>query len=654
MKITPILALAAVFTLTACGGSSDRDTRPELPVPPEVNTASYCEPTDDMSPGDWPGLIAAGSNAPRSVAFEWMAADGASHYRVLENPDGASGFEAVSEDLDSPGFNHPVSVHLHDWHNASYMVDALDEDGEVLGSSEEVTAERAMLDAIGYLKPDDTDDFFRFGSAVAVSADGTTMAIGAPGRPTFRPAEDVDDDPEPEDDNGDGEEPPEEDPNLDDLDEANGEDEGELVRVPNVGAVYVFRMTDNGWVQQALLEADNANAQHRFGSSISLSEDGNTIAVGAWRETSASLGINSESTHSVYAAGAAYVFEFEEDEWHQDAYIKPAFSHGSMRFGYRVALSQDGTRLAVSAPGDANQATGVDPEEEPSGNQPNVGGIFVFDKSDDWEQAAYLKASNAQPGDQFGFGLALSADGRTLVAGANLEASNATSINGDQDNNSAPNAGAAYVFVDNDGWAQQAYLKPSNGRPFFFFGSSTALSADGDTLVVSATGDRNSGSGINDATPEDQSAPNAGAAYVFTRSSGEWSQQTYIKSSNTAEGQEFGSRISMSADGQWLAVSAVRERGIGCGVDADQDALEGTNTGAVYLFSRADDSWEQYRYIKSPTTRNGQRFGHAVAFSADGSLMAVGVEREGSSATGINGDRFDSSLRQSSGAVFLY
>ncbi len=100
-----------------------------------------------------------------------------------------------------------------------------------------------------------------------------------------------------------------------------------------------------------------------------------------------------------------------------------------------------------------------------------------------WSQQAYLKASNTGAGDQFGLSVAVSGD--TLVVGAAYEDSNATGVGGEQGNNSASDAGAAYVFVrSGNTWSQQAYLKASNTGADDLFGCSVAVF--GDTLVVGA------------------------------------------------------------------------------------------------------------------------------------------------------------------------
>ena len=96
--------------------------------------------------------------------------------------------------------------------------------------------------------------------------------------------------------------------------------------------------------------------------------------------------------------------------------------------------------------------------------------MYVFTRRGTaWTQQAYIKASNTGEagtdgnfgdGDQFGFSVSLSDDGNTLAVGANAEDSNATGINGNQDDNSMQSAGAVYVFVrTGTTWTQQAYVK---------------------------------------------------------------------------------------------------------------------------------------------------------------------------------------------------
>src|SRR6202049_1967013 len=166
---------------------------------------------------------------------------------------------------------------------------------------------------------------------------------------------------------------------------------------------------------------------------------------------------------------------------------------------------------------------------------------------------AYIKASNAKKDDQFGFTVALSGDGNTMAVGATAEDGAAKGINGNQADHSAINAGAVYVFTRNGAnWVQQAYVKASNAKASDQFGASLALSGDGNTLAVGATGESSSATGVN-GNQADTSMAGAGAVYVFTRSGATWSQQAYIKASNTGEkedGDQFGYSIAISSDGK--------------------------------------------------------------------------------------------------------
>ncbi|MGE0246926.1 MAG: choice-of-anchor Q domain-containing protein, partial [Pyrinomonadaceae bacterium] len=157
-------------------------------------------------------------------------------------------------------------------------------------------------------------------------------------------------------------------------------------------------------------------------------------------------------------------------------------------------------------------------------------------------QQAYKKASNTGSGDFFGWSVAVSGD--TVVVGAPFESSSTTGVNSTPDEG-APSSGAAYVFTRTAGvWSQQAYLKASNTGAGDQFGYSVAVS--GDTVVVGAYLEASSTTGVN-STP-DEGAGNSGAAYVFTRTAGVWSQQAYLKASNTGAGDQFGYSVGVSGD----------------------------------------------------------------------------------------------------------
>ncbi|HSK03882.1 MAG TPA: hypothetical protein VK932_21665, partial [Kofleriaceae bacterium] len=180
------------------------------------------------------------------------------------------------------------------------------------------------------------------------------------------------------------------------------------------------------------------------------------------------------------------------------AYVKASNTEASDYFGYSIALSADGTTLAVGAVIEDSAATGIDGDQA-SNAATQSGAVYVFvRRGATWVQEAYLKASNTGAGDDFGFSVALSADGSTLAVGARLEDSAATGIDGNQADNTALSSGAVYVFTRSGAtWSQQAYVKPSNAGTSDQFGYSIALSADGSTLAVGARLEDSAATGID-------------------------------------------------------------------------------------------------------------------------------------------------------------
>ena len=110
----------------------------------------------------------------------------------------------------------------------------------------------------------------------------------------------------------------------------------------------------------------------------------------------------------------------------------------------------------------------------------------------------------------------------------------------------------------------------------------------------------------------DDSAPDAGAVYVFTRSGNTWTQRDYLKSSNNSGGDRFGFSVSLSATGNTLAVSSYDEGGSGRGVNPIPDNLRG-GTGAVYVFERVNDAWRQTTYLKGSQLNRNDAMGVSVA-----------------------------------------
>jgi hypothetical protein len=464
-----------------------------------------------------------------------------------------------------------------------------------------------------YIKASNTDIADEFGDAVALSGD--TLAVGATGE--------------------------------DGAATGIGGDESDNSAI-NSGAVYVFTRDPAGvWSQQAYIKASNAGAGDNFGASVALS--GDTLAVGAALEDSASTGIDGDQDDNNESnSGAVYVYTRDAaGAWSQQAYVKASNADGGDHFGHSVSISGD--TLAVGAYQEDSAATGIDGDQSDE-NANDAGAVYVFtrDGAGEWSQQAYVKASNTDIRDFFGWAVAL--DGDTLAVGAWFEESAAIGVNGDQGDNSADFSGAVYVFTRDaaDAWSQQAYIKASNTEAMDEFGWSVSLS--GDTLAVGARAEASAATGIN-GDQNDNNAGVSGAAYVFTRDgAGAWSQQAYIKASNTESDDAFGWSLAVFDD--VLAVGAHFEASAAMGINGNQADENAVASGAVYLFTRdGANVWSQQAYVKASNTGFTDEFGSSVSLAGD--LLAVGAVREASAATGIEGDQSDNTADQS-GAAYVF
>ncbi|KAF0192361.1 MAG: Integrin alpha beta-propellor repeat-containing protein [Gammaproteobacteria bacterium] len=555
----------------------------------------------------------------KTFNFSWAASAGATHYKLYEDPDGVSGFSQVGANIAGTSTSVDIAVHRHNWVNAVYMLDACV--NASCTASNQVTTTSAMLTAIGYFKASNTGDSDEFGAVLAVSADGATLAIG-----TSR-----------EDSNATG----------------IGGDQTDNSAI-DAGAVYVFTRSGTTWTQQAYIKASNAEANDWFGFAVALSDDGNTLAVGAYQEDSNAAGIGgNQADNSAGESGAVYVFTRSGTTWTQQAYIKASNAGDLDTFGYAVALNDNGNTLAVGAINEASNATGINGTEADN-SAASAGAVYVFTRSGTtWTQQAYIKASNAEAFDTFGYAVALGDDGNTLAVDANNEASNTTGINGTGADNSAASAGAVYIFTrSGTTWTQQAYIKASNTEAFDTFGTAIALNGDGNTLAAGAFNEDSNSTGIN-GNQADNSASRAGAVYVFTRSGTTWTQQAYIKASNAEASDRFGVALTLNNNGNTLAVGATDEDSNATGIGGDQTANSIGGAGAAYVFTRSGTTWSQDKYIKAPNTGANDRFGQALTLNSDGATLAISATREDSGAAGIGGTQTDESVLNS-GAVYLY
>jgi uncharacterized protein YjbI with pentapeptide repeats len=329
-----------------------------------------------------------------------------------------------------------------------------------------------------------------------------------------------------------------------------------LVRVVDRGARYPLRI-DPLIQQGAKLTATDESGAGQFGFSVALSGDGGTAVVGGDQDDGGS--------------GAVWVFTRTDGTWSQQGpKLTASDESGRDAFGFSVALSWDGDTALIGTPVDNGF----------------VGAAWVFARSGTtWTQQG-PKLTSGQSGQQaFGASVALSGDGTTALVGAS----------GDDDN-----VGAAWVFTRSGAtWSRQGpkltvsdESGPISGR----FGSSVALSGDGSTALIGGWFD----------------GEEAGAAWVFVRSAGTWTQQG-PKLTAPGFGGDFGYSVALSLDGDTALIGSPQ-------INAGEGA------GAAWAFTRSGTTWSQQGPMLAPTDETGQgHFGDSVALSGDGRAALIGA-----------------------------
>jgi hypothetical protein len=438
------------------------------------------------------------------------------------------------------------------------------------------------------------------------------------------------------------------------------------------GAVYVFTRRGNSWAQQAYIKASNPQQSANFGMNVALNADATTMAVSAYFESSSGKGINPPQDDKIPQAGAVYVFARAGETWSQQAYLKasntgrPAnpndpddWGDGD-QFGFSVALSADGNVLAVGALSEDSDASGINNNAfQDDDSAADAGAVYIFTRNGTtWTQRDYLKSSNNEGGDRFGFALALSASGNTLAASGYDEDGSGRSVNPIPDNRRG-GTGAVYIFdrVDN-AWRQTAYLKGSQLNGNDAMGVSVALSDDGNTVIAGTADDSCLVPGIDapcrGATwPPHLGAGSAGGAYIWGRSGNTWTEQAYLKATNPELEDLFGVHVSISGDGNTVVVGAPNEDGGSKGINGNQMDNSAYDAGAAFIFTRSGSTWTQRAYVKGSNTEAFDMFGSAAAVSRDGKTIVIGAPIEASGAKGVNADQNDNST-QSAGAAYVF
>jgi hypothetical protein len=334
----------------------------------------------------------------------------------------------------------------------------------------------------------------------------------------------------------------------------------------NLGSAYVFVRAGNDWIQQAQLLPDDGAPADSFGQYVSIS--GETIVVGS----------PEANVNGFHQQGAAYVFVRNGTVWTQQQKLIANDGQGD-EFGVAVI---DGDTIAVAA-----HNADID-------GKVNQGAVYIFVRNGTtWTQQHKLTTLDGQAHDQLGERIALSGD-TLLVGGVHLDIGSNT----DQ--------GAAYVFVRNGTtWTQQQKLVASDGAAGDQFGRSVAVR--GNYALIGASSDDQDANG------------NQGSAYFFARNGATWAQLQKLTAADGAAGDQFG--VSVAIQGTTLAVGALF---------ADVGAT--ANQGAAYVFRHNGTNWVQQDKLSSSDGGTGQWFGWSLALRAAGSagndLLVAGALRD--------------------------
>jgi hypothetical protein len=471
---------------------------------------------------------------PGQVEISWSATGGADAYlSLLVNADGQSGYSPVNGTeniaVTKKSITLKAELLLYDWVNGSYLLELRDSQDNVIDSKTILlsTLDPETLVTVLYASHPNRED--EFGNSISLSADGNTLAIGTP--------------------------------------ESRQVDNS----LSQSGAVYIFTRNENTiWEQQAFLKVSNPNKILHFGHSLSLSSDGNTLAVG----------------------GFIFIRD-SNNTWFEQAIVLPDAITSP------VSLNASGDTVAI-----AKSET-----------------VTVFSRSSQnaWVKQGELKAKVADKGDKFGSSIQLNAAGDKIIIGAYGE-------DGDgyygPDNNSTEDSGAAYIFSRNNSgsWNQDAYIKTDRTIKGSRFGSSVSINSVGDVIAVGA--------------PKEN---NIGAAYVFSSdASGSWHQQTHIIPTHV-NGQKlstiysFGDAISLSGDGKALAIS---DEGDGCLGNGMNACDKYSNEGSFVLYVYKGDVWQEQAYFKPSELKPHAFFGTSIDLSSDGSVLAVSASYGGTKLEG--------------------
>jgi hypothetical protein len=351
--------------------------------------------------------------------------------------------------------------------------------------------------------------------------------------------------------------------------------------------------------------AFDRQASDYFGQSIAVSADGNFIVVSTYIAP-AGTGV-----------GAAYVYVKSGNAWELQQKL-PTQGVAGGYMGLSAAISADGSYIALGA-------------RNRSGSVASEGAVYIFVRTvSSWALQQRILAPVAVASDFFGWSVGLSGSGDTLITGAygqDTDAAGGATVG---------NAGAAYLFTrTSTTWTFAQKIVPTVRGSSDQFGISCSISSDGTVALIGAQYQDTDAAG-------GASLASAGAAYIFTKASGVWTQTQKIVASDRTANNAFGSTVSLSGNGLYAIVgSALNATNASGGVTL-------SNAGAVYIFVReaGGSVWTQQAKVVASDRAIDNFFGLTVDISGDGRYALSSAYGNKTNATG-------GSTLTTAGAVYL-
>ncbi len=282
------------------------------------------------------------------------------------------------------------------------------------------------------------------------------------------------------------------------------------------GAAYIFRNTSGTWKMLRKVVAVEPKFGDEFGYSVAISED--FAIVGAPNDDVPVSGGVPQSNQ-----GSAQIYKRDSTTWSFEQTITGSYAGNGNRFGWSVGIS--GNFAIVGVPLDGTTAPV---------NYGKSGSAYIFFRGSigTWKQSALLNASDKAAGDEFGNSVAISGD--YAIVGAMLEDHNATG------GSTLSSAGSAYIFKRNgNNWTQAKKIVASDREASDKFGVSVSIS--GDYAIVGAYNEDQDKAGGN-------TLSDAGSAYIFRNTAGNWTQANKIVSSDRGGSDLFGYSVAISED----------------------------------------------------------------------------------------------------------